>query len=187
MLIFRTVFPKGSGQHLFNCTATYPTRSLARTQGQWEEADHRTWQKIHCWPPALQTPQTSQHTYVFGSQELHPIGHLEAEAHQVHVTEEWRLIYQCHTVCPFRSWRESRDGCWCYPAHWRASHQWKDTLGNALPPAKKGDRARSSHCKDIYHCCWMSPKSDLCKQRHPEPQVQAPLPPTVAKLLPDGE
>lgn len=114
MLISRTLFPKGSGQQLFNCTATYPTRSLAQTEGQWEEADHRTWQKTHCWPPPLQTPQTSQNTYIFGSQELHPIGHLEAEAHQVHVAEEWRLIYQCHPVCPFRSWRASRDGCWCY-------------------------------------------------------------------------
>lgn len=80
MLISRTVFPKGSGQQLFNCTATSPTRSLARTEGQREEADHRTWQRTHCWPPPRQPPQTSQHTYVFGSQELHPIGHLEAEA-----------------------------------------------------------------------------------------------------------
>lgn len=54
------------------------------------------------------SPQTSLHTYIFGSQELHPIGHLEAEAHQVHVAEKWRFIYQCHPVCSFRSCKTQR-------------------------------------------------------------------------------
>lgn len=63
------------------------------------------------------SPWASLHTYIFRSQEFHPIGHLEAEAHQVHVAEEWRFIYQCRPVCSFRSWKTSRHRGWCDMAH----------------------------------------------------------------------
>lgn len=43
------------------------------------------------------------YTYILGRQELHAIGHLVAEAHQIRVAKHWGLVDQSHPASPLRS------------------------------------------------------------------------------------
>lgn len=130
-------------------------------------------------------PWASLHTYIFGSQELHPIGHLEAEAHQVHVAEEWRFIYQCHPVCSFRSWKTDRHrGCCDMARSQTAAAQWGQPCLH-----QHQDRGRGSQHEPVLVSKVTSAIRPIqfCKQRHPAPQMQVPFSSTTAELLPDGE
>lgn len=49
------------------------------------------------------------HTHVLRGQELHAIGHLVAEAHEVCVAKHRRIIDQGSPIGPFRGWRAQRD------------------------------------------------------------------------------
>lgn len=57
------------------------------------------------WVTRLPRPGSTHcdHTYILGGQELHAIGHLIAEAHEIRVAKHWGFVDQSRPTGPLRS------------------------------------------------------------------------------------